>query len=184
MIEDPAVLGGFSSYLKISLSADAQNQRHRRSFAVRPKLESGYKRDYYIPQIIQKNSLVLERYKQIIEKTYDFFEKQVKKIGFDEAVYALPNAHLIEIIERNDFAAFHHKAQMRLCYNAQQEIFDAVYDQVSQLRASGVRGATKFLPPCSIRSDAGIFPICPEGPRFCGTKVWKKDFDEIKIREI
>ena len=184
MFEDAGVLGGFSSYMKISLSADAQNQRHRRSFAVRPKLCANYKREYYVPPIIKKHADLAELYMQVIEKSYDFFETQNKEIGFGEAVYALPNAHMIEIVERSDFSSFHHKAQMRLCYNAQQEIFDAVYDQVAQLRCAGIRNSDKFLPPCSVRSEAGIHPVCPEGSRFCGEKVWKRDFDKLKIREI
>lgn len=184
VLHDGAVLGGFSSYMKMSLSADAQNQRHRRSPAIRPALKTNYKRDFYTPSIISNNKGILKLYNELIQKSYEFFEEQSQKIGFGEAVYALPNAHMIEIVERNDFASFHHKAQMRLCYNAQQEIFDLVHEQVSQLRALGVKNANKFLPPCSIRSDAGVFPICPEGSRFCGIKVWKKDFSELKIREI
>ncbi len=184
MFEDGGVLGGFSSYMKLSLSADAQNQRHRRSFAMRPKIESNYKKEYYIPQIIRKNSEVLSLYLELIEKSYSFFEKQKAQLGFGEAVYALPNAHMVEIIERNDFSSFHHKAQMRLCYNAQQEIFDLVYQQIEQLRAKNIKNSNRFLPPCSIRAEAGIFPICPEGSRFCGEKVWKKKFEDIKIREI
>jgi hypothetical protein len=43
----------------------------------------------------------------------------------------------------------------------------------------GVEGAEKLLPPCTLRSEAGIYPICPEGPRFCGVKVWKKSFEEL-----
>jgi len=184
LFEDGGVLGGFSSYMKISLAADAQNQRHRRSFATRGKLENNYKKEYYIPPIIAKNRDVLNLYTDTIEKIYKFFDDKKAKLGFGESVYALPNAHLIEIIERNDFSSFHHKAQMRLCYNAQQEIFDAVYGQVEQLRLKNIKNSDKFLPPCSIRGAAGCFPICPEGSRYCGEKVWKKEFDKIKIREI
>lgn len=184
LFQDAGVLGGFSSYLKLSLSADAQNQRHRRSPAIRPRLEEIYKRDYYIPDVIHNNQEISLFYLEVIEKSYDFFEKQRDLIGFGEAVYALPNAHNIEIIERNDFSSFHHKAQMRLCYNAQQEIFDRVYEQIVQLKTLGVTCADKFLPPCTVRSSSDIYPICPEGARFCGIKVWKKSFEEIKNRAI
>jgi len=174
---DEGVLGSFNSYIKLSLSADAQNQRHRRSMAIRPKLEDIYKRDYYMPPVCNE---VEDIYKEAVEFSYDFFEEQKEVLGFSEAAYALLNAHNIEIVEHNDFASFAHKAQMRLCYNAQEEIFDIVYEQVRQLKKAGVKAAQKFLPPCAVRYQQNIKPYCPEGERFCGIKVWKKDFDEYK----
>ncbi len=172
---DESLLGGFNSYIKLSLSADAQNQRHRRSPAIRPALEDIYKRDFYIPPIMKD----IDEYKEAIEYSYQFFESQKEKIGFSNAVYALTNAHNIEILEKDDFNEFSHKAQMRLCYNAQQEIFDIIYSQISQLKKAGVN-VDKFLPPCAVRYKEGIKPYCPEGDRFCGVKVWKLDFEEYR----
>jgi flavin-dependent thymidylate synthase len=180
MLPDSGVLGGFSTYIKLSLSADAQNQRHRKSPAVRPALESTYERSFYTPPIIAKNEEAHALYKRSIEASYDFFEAQREKLGFGEAAYALSNAHEIELVERNDFTSFHHKAQMRLCYNAQEEIFDIVYDQVRQLRAMNVPGAEELLPPCSTRFKMKIRPTCPEGDHFCGIKVWKLEFEDYK----
>ena len=177
---DESLLGGFNSYIRLSLSADAQNQRHRRSPAIRPALETIYKKDYYIPPIIEDN--LLSKYKEAIEYSYQFFEQEKEKLSFKEAVYALSNAHNIEIIQKDDFNEFTHKAQMRLCYNAQQEIFDILYSQVLQLKSFGVN-INNFLAPCGIRYSQNIKPFCPEGERFCGVKVWKLDFSEYK-REI
>jgi len=176
---DESMLGGFSSKIKLSLSADSQNQRHRRSLGVRPPLQKIYKKEFYTPEIIEKNSEVLKLYRESLERVYSFFEDQVQKIGFSEAVYALPNAHLIEILERNDFSSFQHKSQMRLCYNAQQEIYDITYKQVQELAKVKESADEVFLPPCSIRSRDKIYPICPEGVRFCGVKVWKLNFSEF-----
>jgi flavin-dependent thymidylate synthase len=174
---DSALLGSFNSYIKLSLSADAQNQRHRRSPALRPKLEGIYKRDFYMPKICNS---VKELYLRAVEYSYDFFENQKDILGFGEAAYALLNAHNIEIIEHNDFQEFAHKSQMRLCFNAQEEIFDIVKIQVKELKANGVKAADKFLPPCTLRYNEGIKPVCPEGDRFCGVKVWKMNFDEYE----
>ena len=178
MLLDESILGSFNSYIKLSLSADAQNQRHRRSPAVRARLEDIYKRDCYIPPVIEKESL--EIYKRAVEESYEFFEKEKEVLGFGEAAYALLNAHNIEIIEHDNFNEFAHKAQMRLCYNAQEEIFDIVYEQVKQLKNAGVKASENFLPPCAVRYKEKIKPYCPEGERFCGVKVWKLDFDEYK----
>jgi len=177
---DESLLGGFNSYIKLSLSADAQNQRHRRSPAIRPALKDIYKKDYYIPPIIKEN--LLDEYIEAIEYSYKFFEEQKEVLGFGEAVYALTNAHNIEIIEKDDFNEFTHKAQMRLCYNAQQEIFDIVYKQIKQLKENGVN-VDNFLPPCAVRFKQGLKPYCPEGDRFCGVKVWKLEFEDY-TREI
>ncbi|UFS62529.1 FAD-dependent thymidylate synthase [Sulfurimonas sp. HSL-3221] len=183
MLPDSGVLGGFSTYTRLSLSADAQNQRHRRSPAVRPALESIYARNAYTPPIISKNPEALAIYERAIARSYDFFEAQRELLGFGEAAYALSNAHEIELVERDEFTSFHHKAQMRLCYNAQEEIFDIVYGQVKQLRAMGVPGAEELLPPCATRFAMKIRPTCPEGDHFCGIKVWKLEFEDYK-REI
>jgi len=174
---DESLLGGFNSYIKLSLSADAQNQRHRRSPAIRPALKDIYKRDFYIPPIIKEH--FLDEYIEAIEYSYEFFEQEVENIGFSEAVYALVNAHNIEIIQKDDFNEFTHKAQMRLCYNAQQEIFDIIYSQIIELKKAGVN-TDNFLPPCAVRFKEGIKPYCPEGDRYCGVKVWKLDFSEYK----
>ncbi|NPA55160.1 MAG: FAD-dependent thymidylate synthase [Epsilonproteobacteria bacterium] len=177
---DESILGGFNSYVKLSLSADAQNQRHRRSIAIRAPLEDIYQRDFYIPPIIQKH--FKEKYVQILNESYDFFESEKQHIGFGEAVYALANAHNIQIIQKDDFHEFNHKAQMRLCYNAQGEIFDIIYKQITKLKQSGV-DTSNFLPPCAIRYKHNIKPYCPEGERFCGIKVWKIPFEKYQ-REI
>ena len=177
---DESILGSFNSYIKLSLSADAQNQRHRRSPAVRAKLEDIYKRDFYIPPIIKQNKDIEKLYIEAVEYSYDFFEEEKQVLGFSEAAYALLNAHNIEIIEHDDFNEFTHKAQMRLCYNAQEEIFDITYNQVKELKEKGVKAASKFLPPCAVRKMQNLRPICPEGERFCGIKVWKLDFNEYK----
>ncbi|MEY4504468.1 MAG: hypothetical protein RL154_762 [Pseudomonadota bacterium] len=175
---DASVAGGFSSYIKLSLSADAQNQRHRASLATRPSLKSIYRPDFYEPPIIAENSEISKIYQDAMALSYSFFEEEVLNVGFGEAVYALPNSHLIEIVEFNDYARFVHKSQMRLCYNAQQEIFDIVYEQIKQLKEQNI-DTSLFVPPCTIRDRSNIQPICPEGVRYCGEKVWKKDFSEL-----
>jgi len=180
MVFDSGILGGFSSYIKLSLSADAQNQRHRRSPAIRPLLENNCKEEFYLPSVLSKVPKALDIYKKSIKESYQFFAEQTNQIGFSEAIYSLPNAHLIEIVERNDFSSFHHKSQMRLCFNAQEEIYDIVYNQVQTLLNMKIIGAEKLLPPCGVRAIHNIHPICPEGDRFCGVKVWKLHFSEYK----
>lgn len=178
---DSGMIGGFNSYVKLSLSADAQNQRHRRSTAVRPKISDTYKKDYYIPEFLNNHQKALDLYNEAIDYSYNFFAKQRDIMGFDEAIYALPNAHNIEIIEKNDFTSFAHKAQMRLCFNAQEEIYQIVNGQVKELDKFYPNVRNYFMSPCSSRVKNNIKPICPEGRlRYCGVKVWEENLDEYK----
>jgi hypothetical protein len=62
---------------------------------------------------------------------------------------------------------------MRLCYNAQEEIWQACLDEALQIRAAEPAIGRWLLPPCSVRQLAGRKPFCPEGERFCGIAVWR-----------
>lgn len=191
----PEHLDGFSSLIKLSLTADAQNQRHRRSVGYRPPIslkvvtdnENNSREyleiDYYTPEVIKNNSECFEIYNHFMNEVYDDILKVTREYGWDDAIYLLPNAHNIFIVEKNDFAAFFHKSKMRLCWNAQQEIYDITLSQIIQLRALGLKFMDYFGAPCHVRSRLGIAPTCPEGSRFCGTKVWKEKPGQI-IRKI
>ena len=37
-----------------------------------------------------------------------------------------------------------------------------------------------LLPPCTLRKMAGAAPICPEGDRFCGVRVWKMEIADYR----
>ena len=75
---------------------------------------------------------------------------------------------------------FHHKWTTRLCYNAQEEIWRASVEEVQAVRAVHPTLAQYLLPPCGLRRDAGVRPLCPEGARYCGVPVWKQDLDDYK----
>ena len=67
---------------------------------------------------------------------------------------------------------------MRLCYNAQEEIWRASLDEALQIREANPRIGPWLLPPCTLRKHAGVRPVCPEGDRFCGVVVWKQQISE------
>jgi flavin-dependent thymidylate synthase len=180
ILHDEGIIGGFTSYSKLSLSADAQNQRHRRSLGIRPLLEKDFSEEFYTPKILQRVPEAVDIFNNSISKSYKFFREQRERIGFGEAIYSLPNSHIVGVVERIDWSSFHHKAQMRLCWNAQEEIYDITYNQVKKFREMGLAGSEKLLPPCGVRAKEKIYPLCPEGDRYCGTKVWKLEFEEYR----
>jgi len=101
-------------------------------------------------------------------------------VSAEFAMYLLPNAVAVRFTESGDLLNLHHKHQMRLCYNAQEEIWRASLDEATQIREVNPLIGKYLLPPCTIRAMAGARPICPEGVRFCGEIVWKMDISEYQ----
>lgn len=180
VIHPNEMMGGFTSRIKLSLSADAQNQRHRTSPGVRPNLSKYYKenienrdKNYYIPTVFFQCEEAMKVYREFL----DYSEKFIELIDGDkkDLPYLIPNAFLIEIVERNDFSNFVHKAKMRTCHNAQEEIRMFTEEQIKKLKETNPEIVMHFAPPCVIRFRENIKPYCTEGSRFCGIKVWKME---------
>lgn len=172
-------MNNFSAKYQISLSADAQNQRHRTSIGVRPSLISEFEvidsydsflENIYIPKAFYKNEEALMIFK---ESMYDIYSvlKNTKK---EYIPYLLPNGFKITILESTNMSDFSHKAKMRLCLNAQEEIRELTEEIVLALKDKEVN-VDLFVPPCVSRYISGIHPICSEGDRFCGVLEWKKE---------
>lgn len=99
------------------------------------------------------------------------------KIPGEDLLYLLPNATAITIVESSDFLSLYHKHRMRLCYNAQEEIWRLSYEEAKLVREVHPELGAWLLPPCSHRERGGLRPVCPEGSRFCGVKVWALPFE-------
>ncbi|MDP2874039.1 MAG: FAD-dependent thymidylate synthase, partial [bacterium] len=87
--------------------------------------------------------------------------------------YLLPNAVTIRGSTSTDVASLWHKAKMRLCFCAQEEIWRLVLAQVREIDRVAPNIGQWLLAPCQIRRLAGITPYCPEGNRYCGVPVWE-----------
>jgi thymidylate synthase ThyX len=168
---------------KISHTADSQDQRHRLTPASRPLLMTHYtgKPDYITPVLISENPAILEKYKSGMEIIFNKINQFLQGGGSaGEAVYLLPNAFPIRFFESGDLLALRHKWALRLCYNAQEEIFQASLDEVRQIENAAPSLKGYFRAPCYMRHQAGINPPCPEGNRFCGVRVWEMDLKDYK----
>jgi hypothetical protein len=69
---------------------------------------------------------------------------------------------------------------MRLCYNAQEEIFNASRDEARQITAVNPTIGRYLGAPCALRYAAGARPFCSEGDRYCGVPVWKLGIEEYQ----
>jgi thymidylate synthase ThyX len=168
---------------KLSHTGDSQDQRHRMTPASRPCLNAYLtsEPDVITPDIVRMDSAVEKAYAEAMEMSWDAINQLRRRGVSDEfAAYLLPNAVAIRFTESGDLMSLHHKHAMRLCYNAQEEIWRASKDEAEQIREINPRIGRWLLPPCGHRSVAGSSPICPEGARFCGITVWKLDLAQYK----
>jgi thymidylate synthase ThyX len=163
---------------RISHTADSQDQRHRMTPASRPALPAYLtdEPDYVVPMLVGEVPEADALYRQTMDETWDAIRRlRSRGVAPEHAAYLLPNAVAIRFTESADLLNLHHKFAMRLCYNAQEEIWRASLDEAQQIAEVNPRIGRWLLPPCSLRHAAEVRPVCPEGDRFCGVVVWKQD---------
>ncbi len=166
---------------KISHTADSQDQRHRMTPASRPALPAylSEEPDYIVPMLVEDVPEAHELYRGTMEETWQAIgELRARGVSDEFAAYLLPNAVAIRFTESADLLNLHHKFAMRLCYNAQEEIWRASLDEALQIGEVNPRIGPWLLPPCTLRHLATVRPVCPEGERFCGVVVWKMNQNE------
>ena len=129
--------------------------------------------DYVVPTLVAQDSRVARRYAEMMSRIWDRIGRlRAEGVSEEFALYLLPNAVNVRFTESTDFLNLRHKHVMRLCYLAQEEIWQASVDEAQQVRDVHPRLGRHLLPPCGVRKDAGIKPYCPEGARYCGEPVW------------
>src|SRR5882724_2728818 len=168
---------------KISHTADSQDQRHRMIPGSRPllTLADTRKPDYITPALLACNPRAREVYDRAMEDAWHSKNELLDRgVPLEIALYLLPNAKSIRLVESGSLLHLLHKWTMRTCFNAQEEIYQSSLDEISQLREVHPQ-LTKFIgPPCHLRAGVTT-PICTEGSHFCGVKVWL-DFPNVQRR--
>lgn len=168
---------------KLSHTADSQDQRHRMTPGSRPMLTAYLTEepDYITPALVREDRAAQQLYDETMARTWDAINA-LRQLGVspEYAAYLLPNAVSIRFTESADLLNLHHKLRMRLCYNAQEEIFSASLDEAQQIAEVNPRIGRYLGAPCTLRHAAGVKPFCPEGDRFCGVPVWKLKVEEYE----
>lgn len=168
---------------KLSHTADSQDQRHRMTPGSRPILAAHFTGDpdYVTPGLVRQDPAVEADYCRIMNYSWEQINR-LRELGVSEefAFYLLPNATSIRFTESGDLLNLHHKYALRLCYNAQDEIWRASLDEVQQIMEVNPLIGKYLLPPCTLRHMAKVRPICPEGERYCGVPVWKLDLSDYR----
>lgn len=168
---------------KLSHTADSQDQRHRMTPGSRPMLTAYLTEDpdYITPALIRETPAAQQLYDDTMARTWDAINR-LRALGVEDeyVAYLLPNAVSIRFTESADLLSLHHKLRMRLCYNAQEEIFAASRDEALQIAAVNPTIGRYLGAPCTLRYAAGRRPYCPEGDRYCGVPVWKLSIEEYE----
>ncbi len=168
----------YSFRKKLSHTADSQDQRHRMTPASRPILAAQVdgEPDVIEPVLFQRDEACRRAFHEACERAWDGVnELRRRGVSREFAQYLLPNAVAVRFTESADLLHLHHKLTMRLCYNAQEEIWRASVDEAEQIREIHPHLGRFLLPPCGLRNLAGVKPPCPEGSRYCGVPVWRLD---------
>ncbi|MGH7197857.1 MAG: FAD-dependent thymidylate synthase [Candidatus Omnitrophota bacterium] len=178
----------FTFQKKLSHTADSQDQRHRMTPASRPILHRHFvpgKPDYIVPALVRVSEEASDFYRRTMDSVWEGMTGLLNEGVKEEFVmYLLPNAFPIRFFESGDLLNHHHKWTKRLCYTAQEEIWNMCRDEVAQVSRISPELGKYMLPPCGLRNLAGVRPICPEGERFCGVAVWKLPSVEVYQRVI
>jgi thymidylate synthase ThyX len=159
---------------KLSHTADSQDQRHRMVPASRPLMTFAdtTRPDVITPRLIRQNAAAAEVYRRAITEAWTAKNRLLDLgVPLEYAIYVLPNAVALRLVESGSVLALQHKWTLRTCFNAQEEIYLASMDEIAQVREVHPR-LGKFLgPPCVLRNKV-VSPRCTEGTHFCGVPVW------------
>jgi thymidylate synthase ThyX len=160
---------------RLSHTADSQDQRHRMVPASRPLMSfvDTAQPDFVTPRLIAANPQAAEAYARAMRAAWDAKNRLLALgVPLEFAMYVLPNAKTLRMVESGSLLALMHKWLMRTCFNAQEEIYLASMDELDAVRKLHPRLARFIGPPCVVRNGL-IAPRCTEGTHFCGIPVWR-----------
>src|SRR4029077_9263737 len=150
---------------KISHTADSQDQRHRLVPGSRPLLTLADTRepDYITPMLLRTNARATELYHRAMYAAWHSKNQLLDRgVPLEIALYLLPNAKSIRLVESGSLLHLLHKWTMRTCFNAQEEIYQSSLDEIAQLREVHPQLTKHIGPPCYLRAGVTT-PICTEG---------------------
>ncbi len=190
-INDPLTqclrLINFENAVKLSHAGDSQRQRHRTIQAATPPVESLFdgEVDCFEPMIVRENGALSKFYWEVVKKEVANVNRCLEAgIPRREAVSLLPNSYQIRLIEKGDGLDYLHRRKLRLCNNAQEEIFFMDLEQSRQSIEVFPEMEMMLMAPCALRKKIGKKPYCPEGKRFCGQAMWNVDINDYFSRRI
>ncbi|MHB8633169.1 MAG: FAD-dependent thymidylate synthase [Thermoplasmatota archaeon] len=173
---------------RLSLTAYAQDQRHRMTPGSRPLLEQCLTPEpcVHVPEAVAGDAAAKGLFDEAIASLWRAMaELERLGIGAQARTYLLPNATYVHYTQSGDLLSFIHKWRLRLCFNAQREIYDASLQELRQVQQLHPELTRYIGPPCTFVAAAvpaeqqGSVPACCPEAHWCGVKVWQ-NFDAAK----
>jgi thymidylate synthase ThyX len=128
--------------------------------------------DVVTPRLIQRNARAQAVFAQAMDEAWAAKNRLLALgVPLEYALYLLPNAKALRLVESGPLIALQHKWTLRTCFNAQEEIYLASMDEIAQVQEVHPRLARHLGPPCVLRNRL-VSPRCTEGTHFCGVPVW------------
>jgi thymidylate synthase ThyX len=147
--------------VELSTMTMGQDQRHRTISRGKPQITG----DFYLPPLLQIAGLQ--------DKAEKFRKKWIdlKTLGVGVMQFVVPYGAMVKYQKRSNINALLHEQAKRLCWCAQEEIYNLNIQLARQLQERCYHDlAYCIAPPCK-------YGKCIEGARSCGRDltVWQKD---------
>lgn len=149
---------GLVQQVEMSAMTMGQDQRHRTIGRSKPEFTG----NFYLPPLLKIAGL---------EKDAKDFMKYWIDLPYDLDLknFITPYGAMVRYEKRENYNALLHEMAKRLCWCAQEEIYNMNIQLVNQLKMAGQNNlVNEILPPCA---KGG----CVEGVRYCGRdlNIWK-----------
>lgn len=163
-------VSNISCEIEVSIATYAQDQRHRTIKRGTPRITG----NFYLPPILQE--LCLEEV--AFDYAKEYFEL-CKKIDKTLAVAIAPYGIMVRYKKLADLNAFLHEQEKRLCWCAQEEIYNVNRQLHDLLLEKGLKEIADLMCPACYKK------ACIEGQRYCGRdlRILKND-KSIPVRKI
>ncbi|TFG98645.1 MAG: FAD-dependent thymidylate synthase, partial [Myxococcales bacterium] len=158
-------------------------ERHRTVPGSRPLLSRTVpgRVDVVEPELVAEDPECRALFQEAVEAAWDARARLLASGADPElGLYLLPNALAVRFEESGSLLDLLHKWNMRTCFNAQREIFEASMQEIEQVRAVHPELVRHVGPPCFVRTGLAR-PRCTEGTHFCGVPVWRS-FPDVTRR--
>lgn len=156
--------------IELSIASYGQDQRHRTIKRGTPVITG----NFYLPPILQELNLEVE--------AFDYMKKYLelaKKIDKTLAVAIVPYGVMVRYKKLADLNAFLHEQEKRLCWSAQEEIYNVNKQLHDLLIEKDLKQIADLMCPACYKK------CCIEGRRYCGRDISTlKNDKSIPIRKI
>ena len=91
--------------------------------------------DVVTPRLMRQNPRALAVYERAMAEAWAAKNRLLELgVPLEYALYVLPNAKALRLVESGSFLSLQHKWTLRTCFNAQEEIYLASMDEIAQVR--------------------------------------------------